>query len=55
LLPRKLSGLKADSVANASQIVTVDRERLERLAGSLPRSLMRQVDQGLRWFLQLDE
>ena len=55
LLPRTLSGLKRDCVANASQIVTVDRHRLERLAGTLPRSLMHQVDGGLRWFLQLDE
>ena len=54
LLPQSLSGLKRDCVANASQIVTVDRSRLERLAATLPLALMREVDKGLNWFLQLE-
>ena len=53
LLPRRRTGLRHDSVANASQIVTVNRSDLEELIGTLPRGLMDAVDQGVRWFLQL--
>jgi len=55
LLPRRLSGLKRDCVANVSQVHTIDRTLLESLAATLPRALMREVDEGLRWFLHLDE
>ena len=54
LLPRRSTGLRRDSVANASQIATVDKSDLEDVAGSLPRGLMEEVDAGLRWFLGLD-
>jgi mRNA interferase MazF len=37
-LPAQLTGLPLDSVANVSQIVTVDKEVLLRRAGKLPRS-----------------
>jgi len=53
LLPRKGTGLRRDSVANASQIATVNRSDLEQLVGALPRGLMEAVDDGLRWFLAL--
>lgn len=53
LLPRRRSGLRRDSVANASQIATVNRSDLQELVGTLPRGLMDAVDQGVRWFLQL--
>jgi mRNA interferase MazF len=54
LLPRRQTGLKKDSVANASQIVTLDRGELETLVGVVPSRLMDRVDAGLRWFLRLD-
>jgi mRNA interferase MazF len=54
LLPRRRSGLPRDTVANASQIATVNRTDLEELIATLPRSLMDAVEHGIRWFLQLD-
>jgi mRNA interferase MazF len=53
LLPRKGTGLRRDSVANASQIATVNKSDLEQLVGALPHGLMEAVDDGLRWFLSL--
>jgi mRNA interferase MazF len=55
LLPRRRSGLRHDSVANASQIATVNRSDLEDLIGTLPRDTMNAVDRGIRWFLQLED
>jgi mRNA interferase MazF len=54
LLPRRATGLRHDSVANASQIATVDKSDLEEMITTLPRGLMDAVDQGARWFLHLD-
>ena len=54
LLPRQATGLRRDSVANASQIATVDKSDLEEMIGTLPRGLMDAVEQGVRWFLRLD-
>jgi len=54
LLPRRRTPLPHDSVANASQIATVNRVDLDELIGALPRDLMVAVDDGLRWFLNLD-
>lgn len=54
LLPKRQTGLRRDSVANASQIVTVNRSDLEELHGALPKGLMDRVDEGVRWFLRLD-
>lgn len=53
LLPRRRTGLPRDSVANASQVATVNKSDLEELIGTLPRGLMDVVDEGLRWFLSL--
>jgi mRNA interferase MazF len=53
LLPRRRTGLRRDSVANASQIATVNKSDLEELIGMVPRSLMDAIDDGLRWFLNL--
>jgi mRNA interferase MazF len=36
LLPAKVSGLPKDSVANVSQLVTLDKELLEERVGRLP-------------------
>ena len=53
LLPRRLTGLRRDSVANASQLATVNKPDLEVLAGTVARDLMDAVDEGVRWFLGL--
>lgn len=54
LLPKRSTGLPKDSVANASQLATVNKTDLETLAGTLPPRLLDAVDQGLRWFLALE-
>lgn len=54
LLPKAQTGLPRDSVVNASQIATVDRDDLQELAGVLPKSLLEKVDAGVRWFLNLE-
>lgn len=53
LLPRRDSGLPKDSVANVSQLVTLDRTDLIERVGSLPAELLRQVERGLRLALDL--
>ena len=53
LLARKDSGLPKDSVANVSQMVTLDRADLGRKAGRIPTRLMSHVDDGLRLVLDL--
>ena len=54
LLPKRRTGLRKDSVANASQMLTLNREELDSLAGRVPEPLMEKVDAGIRWFLKLD-
>jgi mRNA interferase MazF len=54
LLPRTATGLPRDSVANASQLYTVNKSDLDERAGAVPTGLMQRVDAGLRWFLGLD-
>jgi len=53
LLPRQASGLPKDSVANVSQILTLDKAFLVERIGSLPNSLQEEVDEGLRKILTL--
>jgi mRNA interferase MazF len=53
LVPARLSGLPKDSVANVSQVVTLDRGDLRELAGCLDAATLRQVEAGLRLVLQL--
>jgi mRNA interferase MazF len=53
LLPRRDSGLSKDSVANVSQVVTLDRADLTERVGPLSVELLRQVDRGLRLVLDL--
>jgi mRNA interferase MazF len=53
LLPRAVSGLSRDSVANVSQIFTVDKTFLTERIGSLPNYLQEEVDEGLRIVLYL--
>jgi mRNA interferase MazF len=52
-LPRTETGLRKDSVANATQVVTLDRSLFSEAVGALPRPLMRRVETGLRLVLGL--
>ncbi len=47
LLPARLTGLPKDSVANVSQIVTLDRALLTERTGKLPRSKLTLVLSGI--------
>ena len=53
LLPARASGLPRDSVANVSQLITVDRGILTERVGRLSKALVSQVDDGLRLVLSL--
>ena len=53
LVPAARSGLPRDSVANISQVVTLDRDFLLEPVGKLDAKLLRQVEQGLRLVLGL--
>jgi mRNA interferase MazF len=53
LLPAQATGLPRDSVANVSQLITLDRSFLDARAGMLPRRLQGSVDAGLRGVLEL--
>ena len=52
-VPASESGLPKDSVANVSQVITVDRTFLTEKCGRLPSRLIRSVDEGLRLALSL--
>ena len=53
LIPGKASGLRKDSVANVSQVITVDREFLMELAGRVRGQFLKDVENGLRLVLDL--
>jgi mRNA interferase MazF len=53
LLPARIAGLPKASVANVSQVVTVDREVLTGRAGTLDSATMTAVGRGLRLVLEL--
>jgi len=53
LIPAKASGLRKDSVANVSQVITVDREFLIELAGRVRGQFFNDVENGLRLVLGL--
>ena len=53
LLPSQATGLPKNSVANISQIFTVDKTFLVERVGSLPESLLEEIDEGLRAVLYL--
>lgn len=52
-ITRKQSRLPRDSVVNVSQVVTLDRGFFERRVSRLPRSIMADVESGLRLVLDL--
>ena len=53
LVGRRASGLPKDSVANVSQIITIDQGMLTDRAGKLPGETMSAVDAGLRLVLDV--
>lgn len=53
LVPAKAAGLPRNSVANVSQIVTLDRELLTEFAGRLRGQVLNDVENGLRLVLAL--
>ncbi len=53
LLPAKATGLPKDSVANVSQVITVDRDFLMELAGRVRGQFLKDVESGLRLVLDL--
>ena len=53
LIERKQSGLPRDSIANVSQVVTLDRGYLSERVCKLPPRTMASIDAGLRLALDL--
>lgn len=53
LLSARAAGLPKQSVANVSQVVTLDRSMLADRAGRLDAHTMREIDRGLRLVLSL--
>ncbi|GAB4239581.1 MAG: type II toxin-antitoxin system PemK/MazF family toxin [Deltaproteobacteria bacterium] len=53
LLAATESGLPKDSVANVSQVVTVDKGFLSGRSGRIPPRRMKEIDDGLRLALSL--
>lgn len=53
LLPAKATGLPKDSIANVSQVITVDRDFLLERAGRVRGQSLKDVDRGLRLVLAL--
>lgn len=53
LIPAHASGLRRDSVVNVTQILTVNRNVLTERVRDVAPSLMKQVNEGLRFALDL--
>ncbi len=53
MLSRRHTGLPKDSVANVSQVLTIDKRFLTERVGLLPIDLQDEVDEGLRLILCL--
>lgn len=53
LLTKTKAGLPKDSVANVSQVITLDKDFLTEQAGHIDSSTMRQIDEGLQLVLAL--
>jgi mRNA interferase MazF len=52
-LPRRVSGLREESVINVSQLVALDRSFLSDHVGKIPPRIQASVDAGLRMVLAL--
>lgn len=53
LVSAKAAGLPRDSVVNVSQIITLNRDALDECVSTLSAAVMKQVDEGLRFALDL--
>jgi mRNA interferase MazF len=53
MLPGNMTGLSKESVANVTQIITIDNHFLSDRINRLPASLMRRIDAGIRLVLSL--
>ena len=53
LIPARASGLPRDSVANGTQLLTINRALLTQRVGPLPAALVKQVNAGLRFALEV--
>ncbi len=53
LIPAQASGLPRDSVANVTHLLTINRDLLTDQVRDLPPSLVKQVNAGLRFALDL--
>jgi mRNA interferase MazF len=53
LLPSKVSGLSKDSVANVSQVITIDKSFLTENIATIPPYLLEQVENGIRLVMGL--
>jgi len=53
VVPSKAAGLPQDSVANVSQVITVDRDFLLERAGRVRGQLLKDIETGLRLVLGL--
>ena len=47
-LPAQATGLPRDSVVNVTALITLDKDDLRERTGTVPLSVMREVDRGLR-------
>jgi mRNA interferase MazF len=47
-VPKNVTGLSKDSVANISQVITIDKSFLAEKVGELPQYLIDEVEEGLR-------
>lgn len=52
-LPHQTSGLPKDSVANISQVITIDKSFLTERIGALSPQFLQQIEAGLRLVLSL--
>ncbi|KPA11735.1 mRNA interferase MazF2 [Candidatus Magnetomorum sp. HK-1] len=53
ILTKKQTGLPKESVANISQIITVDKDYFTEKVGTLKNNLLKQVEEGIRLILCL--
>ena len=53
LLPARVTGLAKNSVANVSQMLTVDKRFLTERVGKLPPAVMKELEAGVRLVLDL--
>ncbi|MEW5767726.1 MAG: type II toxin-antitoxin system PemK/MazF family toxin [bacterium] len=53
LLPARATGLAQDSVANVSQVITIDKGFLTERVSTVPLHLLEQIEEGLRLVLSL--